>query len=174
MLAGILLGFLIGAACAGALLTSTRIPKGARHATVLISEAVLLLIAAAGLTGFGMADTALQALLAAVALGLQHGLTSSFRGMSVRTTHFTGTVTDLGLLLGRSGRHGIDKWKVAILSLPLLLFLTGAVAGILVGARLGGHALLVPASICVAVAVADAVQSYESIPMVATVIRRSA
>ncbi|MDT5138022.1 MAG: hypothetical protein QOD58_2284 [Mycobacterium sp.] len=33
--------------------------------------------------------------------------------MSVRTTHFTGTVTDLRLMLGRSRRHGIDRWKVA-------------------------------------------------------------
>jgi uncharacterized membrane protein YoaK (UPF0700 family) len=79
--------------------------------------------------------------------------------MSVRTTHFTGTVTDLGLMLGRSRRHGIDRWKVAMLSVTLLLFLTGGVAGILAGARLGGYALLVPAVICMAVAAANVLHS---------------
>ncbi len=58
--------------------------------------------------------------------------------MAVRTTHFTGTVTDLGLMLGRSREHGIEKWKAAILSVTLLLFLVGAIAGLLIGARIGG------------------------------------
>lgn len=163
VLVAILLGFLIGAAIAGALLAYTQGPRRTRHATVLVIEAVLLLLAAAGveldavkeqIVGLGIEETAVQALLASAALGLQNGLTSSFRGMSVRTTHFTGTVTDLGLMLGRSRRHGIDKWKVAILTVTLLLFLTGAIAGILAGTRLGGYALLIPASICVVVAAA--------------------
>ncbi|OBI90587.1 hypothetical protein A5661_02940 [Mycobacterium asiaticum] len=169
VLAAILAGFLLGAAVAGALLASTA-PRGARHATVLVIEAVLLLLATVGveggavkaqMVGLGIEDTAVQALFAAAALGLQNGLTSSFRGMAVRTTHFTGTVTDLGLMLGRRRRHGIDNWKVAILTVTLLLFLAGGVAGIMVGARLGGYALLVPASICVALAAANVLHSRE-------------
>lgn len=163
VLLAILMGFLMGAAIAGALVATSHAPKGARHATVLVIEATLLLLAAAGvqpgavkaqLTGLGIEITAVQAFLAAAALGLQNGLTSSFRGMSVRTTHFTGTVTDLGLMLGRGRRHGVDKWKVAILTVTLLLFLSGAVAGLLVGATFQGYALLVPASICLTVAAA--------------------
>ena len=141
---------------------------------MLVIEAILLLLAAAGvegsvlkeqITGLGIEETAIQALLAAAALGLQNGLTSSFRGMSVRTTHFTGTVTDLGLMLGRSRHHGIDRWKIAMLSVTLLLFLTGGVAGILAGARLGGYALLVPASICMAVAAANVLHSRQAQPV---------
>lgn len=170
VLVAILLGFLIGAAVAGALLAYTRGPRSTRHATVLVMEAVLLLLAAAGaeiqavqaqFAALGIEESVVQALLAAAALGLQNGLTSSFRGMSVRTTHFTGTVTDLGLMLGRSRHHGVDKWKVAILSVTLLLFLTGAIAGILAGARLGGNALMVPAIICLVVAVAVVCQCSE-------------
>lgn len=76
---------------------------------------MLLLLAAIGveetavqaqLTAIGFERTVVQAGLAAAALGLQNGLTSSFHGMAIRTTHFTGTVTDLGLMLGRSHRHG--------------------------------------------------------------------
>lgn len=163
VLTAILLGFLIGATVAGMLVSSTHTPKGARHATVLVIESTLLLLAAAGvevdavrmqLSGLGIEGTAVQALLASAALGLQNGLTSSFRGMSIRTTHFTGTVTDLGLMLGRSRRHGIDRWKVAILSVTLLLFLTGAIAGLFVAAAVQGYALLVPAAICMTVAAA--------------------
>jgi uncharacterized membrane protein YoaK (UPF0700 family) len=116
---------------------------------VLTIQAVLLLLAAAGVEE-GAVTTGIQALLAAAALGLQNGLTSSFRGMAVRTTHFTGTITDLGLMIGRSRKHGIDGWKAAILAVTLLLFLGGGVAGILAGARFGGYALLIPAAICLA------------------------
>jgi hypothetical protein len=104
------------------------------------------------ISGSGIEETAVQALLAASALGLQNGLTSSFRGMPVRTTHFTGTVTDLGLMLGRARREGIDKWKFAILTSTLLFFLTGAIGGLLIGAQIGGHALLVPTTICLVLA----------------------
>ncbi|OBK16520.1 hypothetical protein A5636_03175 [Mycobacterium asiaticum] len=161
VLVAILVGFLFGAAIAGALLASKRVHIGTRHASVLALQASLLLLAAAGIEesdiksmilGSGIEETAVQALLAASALGLQNGLTSSFRGMPVRTTHFTGTVTDLGLMLGRSRRESLDKWKAAILTSTLLLFLTGAVAGLMTGAHIGGHALVVPASICLALA----------------------
>lgn len=85
VLAAILAGFLVGAAVAGALLASTRALRGARHATVLV-EAVLLLLATVGVEGgaakaqmvaLGIEDTAVQALFAAAALGLQNGLTES-------------------------------------------------------------------------------------------------
>ena len=161
VLFAILVGFLIGAAIAGALLASKRVPIGTRHAAVLAIQAALLLLAAAGIEesdvktmimGSGIEETAVQALLAASALGLQNGLTSSFRGMPVRTTHFTGTVTDLGLMLGRARQEGIDKWKFAILTSTLLFFLTGAIGGLMVGAQIGGHALLVPATICLVLA----------------------
>lgn len=168
MLAAILIGFLAGATLAGVLLAPTDALTGRRHALVLSIEAGLLLLAAIGveesavhehIAALGIELTGVQALLAATALGLQNGLTSSFRGMAVRTTHFTGTVTDLGLILGRSREHGVEKWKAAILSLTLLMFLTGGVAGLLVGARIGGYALIVPAAACVAVAAASLLYS---------------
>lgn len=157
VLGAILLGFLLGAAVAGTMLSSNRLPLAQRHAVVLTLEAILLLAAAAGVTAdkneialLGIEETAVQGLFAAAALGMQNGLTSSFRGMAVRTTHFTGTVTDLGLMLGRSREHGFDKWKAAILATTLLLFLAGAVAGLVAGAKFDGYALVVPAVVCLA------------------------
>lgn len=158
LLVAILLGFWVGAIAAGAVLARDQHPRGPHLAAVLTMEAALLLLAAFGveetplkaaIEALGVESPVVQALFAAAALGMQNGLTSSFRGMAVRTTHFTGTVTDLGLMLGRSRRHGIEKWKAAVLSVTLLLFLVGGAAGIVIGARIGGFALLVPAVLCV-------------------------
>ncbi|OBB63110.1 hypothetical protein A5781_11390 [Mycobacterium sp. 852002-30065_SCH5024008] len=168
VLGAIFLGFLAGATIAGAILAPTDALAGPRHAVVLFLEAVLLVLAAAGveetvvkaqINALGIEQTAVQALFAAAALGLQNGMTSSFRGMAIRTTHFTGTVTDLGLMLGRSRQHGIKKWNTAILATTLVLFLGGGVAGIVFGAELGGYALLIPAATCAAVACANVWQT---------------
>ena len=161
LLVGILIGFWAGAIAAGVLLGTEQHPRTPHHASVLTIEAILLVLAAFGvedtplkaaIDALGIEQPVVQAFFAAAALGMQNGLTSSFRGMAIRTTHFTGTVTDLGLMLGRIRRHGIEKWKAAVLSATLLLFLVGGAAGILIGARVGGYALLAPAAICVAIA----------------------
>ncbi|GLV11581.1 hypothetical protein MyChFU_49010 [Mycobacterium intracellulare subsp. chimaera] len=149
MIAFIVSGFLIGAAGAGAMLGSARTNTGPRHAAVLVGEAVLLFAAtAAGLAG-------VKALLAAAACGLQNGMTSNFRGMAIRTTHFTGTMTDLGFMLGCGRRHGFDTWKAAVLCTTVVLFLGGGGAGAVIGGRFGDHALILPAAACLAVAAAS-------------------
>ncbi|KKB97155.1 YoaK family protein [Mycolicibacter arupensis] len=164
VLAAILFGFLGGTAAAGAVLATSDTHTGPRHAAVLVAEAALLLLAAIGveetvvqatLSAFGVERTVVQAGLAAAALGLQNGVTSSFGGMAIRTTHFTGTITDLGLMLGRSRQHGIDKWKTAVLAATLLMFLVGGAAGVLTGIWFGGYALVIPAAACGAVAAAS-------------------
>jgi uncharacterized membrane protein YoaK (UPF0700 family) len=169
VLAAILFGFLGGATLAGAVLAPTDALAGPRHAVVLFAEAVLLVLAAAGveetfvkaqIESLGVELTAVQAMFAAAALGLQNAMTSSFRGMSIRTTHFTGTVTDLGLMLGRARHDGIQKWKAAILVTTLLLFLGGGIAGIVFGSRLGGYSLLIPAATCAIVATANVLHSW--------------
>jgi uncharacterized membrane protein YoaK (UPF0700 family) len=168
ILAAILLGFLAGSVTAGAILAPTEYLNGRRHAVVLVFEA-LLLVAVVGVDAmavkgtinvFGIEQTALQALLTALALGLQNGLTSSFRGMAIRTTHFTGTVTDLGLMLGRSRRNGIESWKATILTVTLVLFVAGGGCGLLAVDRFGASALAAPAAVCVSVAMVSAYSSH--------------
>lgn len=146
MIAAIVFGFLFGAIAAGAVLAAVRTIAGPRHAAVLLAEAVLLLAAA------GVEHPIGRALLAACACGLQNGMTSNLPGMPIRTTHFTGTITDLGLLLGRSHRHRVDKWKATVLTTTVVLFVGGAAAGVLLGNRIGDHALIPPAVACLALA----------------------
>ena len=135
---------------------------------MLIIEAILLVLVATELevsvlesqiAALGIEQTTVQAMFAATALGMQNGMTSNFRGMAVRTTHFTGTVTDLGLIIGRSRQHGIEKWKTAILVVTFVLFLAGGVVGLVAGANFGGYALFVPAGICAALAIPNLLHS---------------
>jgi len=149
MIAVIVLGFFAGVIGAGVVLAAARSHTGPRHAVVLLAEAVLLVAAA------GIEHPLIRAPLAAAACGLQNGMTSSFPGMAIRTTHFTGTVTDLGLLVARGYRHGVDKWKAAVLSTTVVLFVGGAAIGVIFGGRIGDHALVPAAVACVAVAVAS-------------------
>ena len=149
MIAVIVVGFLAGAIGAGVVLAAARSHTGPRHAAVLLAEAVLLLGAA------GFEHPLVRAPLAAAACGLQNGMTSSFPQMAIRTTHFTGTITDLGLLVGRAYRHGVDKAKAAVLTATVVLFVGGAAAGVIIGGRIGDHALIPAAVVCVAVAAAS-------------------
>ncbi|KPN46525.1 YoaK family protein [Mycobacterium intracellulare] len=146
MIAAIVFGFFVGATAAGRVLAAARAFIGPRHAVVLLAEAALLVAAA------GLEHPIARAALAAGACGLQNGMTSNFPGMPVRTTHFTGTITDLGLLVGRSSGHGVDKWKATVLTTTVVLFVGGAAVGVLIGNRIGDHALVPPALACLAVA----------------------
>lgn len=149
MIVAIVAGFLAGVMAAGAVLAAADSRTGLRHAAVLLAEAALLLAAA------GIEHPLIRAPLAAAACGLQNGLTSSFPGMAIRTTHFTGTITDLGLLVARSHRHGLDKWKAAILTTTVVLFVGGAAAGVIVGGRIGDHALIPAAVACLTFALVN-------------------
>lgn len=65
------------------------------------------------------------------ALGLQNGLFIRYRGLVIRTTHMTGTVTDLGVVIGhylRGNREG--TWKMKYYAMNIFSFVAG---GVLVG-----------------------------------------
>lgn len=151
LLALILIGFLMGAAAAGATLSPTKPHAGARHSAVMTVEAFLLVLA------FTWSHYALSIFFAAVACGLQNGTTSSLRTMQLRTTHFTGTVTDLGLIIGRSRWHGVDSWRITVLSATVVTFIVGGIAGTVLGTEIGEAALLLPAVVCVVIAIAGLV-----------------
>lgn len=59
-------------------------------------------------------------------LGVQNGLFVSYKGMLIRTTHFTGYITDAGFTLGRvlKGRRE-DLWKLRFCLVSILNFILG-------------------------------------------------
>lgn len=63
----------------------------------------------------------------ALILGLQNGMFVFYRGLIVRTTILTGTLTDIGTMLGRK-LHGqdIDEWKLIFHTINVVVFMIGA------------------------------------------------
>eukprot|EP00457_Paulinella_chromatophora_P009962 gb/GEZN01010046.1/.p1 GENE.gb/GEZN01010046.1/~~gb/GEZN01010046.1/.p1 ORF type:complete len:391 (+),score=43.93 gb/GEZN01010046.1/:55-1227(+) len=86
-------------------------------------------------------------------LGLQNGMLTHLSGAVVRTTHVTGTLTDIGTELGDllratvfKTRKKFDPWKLKVLTLLLCSFFLGAVLGSLAIAHHFKWALVVAAS----------------------------
>jgi len=171
---------LVGSFVLGSFLCGLVVPKGQVHfggksfyGIALVGNSVLLVAAAfvaprsPTFTDQAGKDCAVAAgCLAAMACGLQNAMCTMHFGAVVRTTHVTGTVTDIGstagraamILLRRGCRHTrlttieraeieVDAKKLQVL-LPLLAgFLLGCMTGAFLHNSLGVFTFLVPAGI---------------------------
>ena len=136
--------FFFGAALSGVLIPRTELTeKGPRYAIALLVEAALLLTATLLLhEGYEWSIN-----LVALGAGMQNAMASSYAGTVVRTTHVTGIVTDLGLMLGHALRGSRPERLHAMLLLGLLgSFLAGGVLGAVALPLLHEWALGVPAA----------------------------
>jgi uncharacterized membrane protein YoaK (UPF0700 family) len=105
-----------------------------RYGVVMMVEGGLLAVATALL----MAKHRLGLPAVAMACGIQNAMTSSYCGLVIRTTHVTGTVTDIGVMLGHWIRHRqIDGWKLGFLAVVVSAFGTGGWIGALADIRFG-------------------------------------
>lgn len=148
-LAGILFAFLVGAALSGLLLPGRSLRLGRHYETLLAIEGVLLLAAIHYLEDGAVGGH----YLASMACGLQNALVTSYSGAVVRTTHLTGIITDLGLMLGSALRgRPFDRRKALLFLIILAGFLTGGAVGAGLFAGLQFVALAIPAGICFALA----------------------
>lgn len=123
--ASILVAFLLGAALSGMIVGTRVLKPGRRYGIVWAAEGAILL-AAEGLfiADFHWGGT----LMMAAACGLQNAMASSYLGLVLRTTHLTGVLTDLGILLGHwLKREAVSKAKACILSSILGGFLAGGI-----------------------------------------------
>lgn len=147
----ILLGFFAGAVLGGAIIGGTETETGRRYGGALLIEAGLL-AAAPLLDGAGLKTGAMIA--AASACGLQNAMFSNYRGLVLRTTHFTGTLTDLGALIGRSTHKRTDVWFASVLVLTMLFFVIGGALGAVNAIDDGTNALYYPAGVCALLGIA--------------------
>lgn len=86
-------------------------------------------------------------MLAATACGLQNAMSSSYCGLMIRTTHVSGIVTDLGVMLGHWLRHRrIVAWKLRFLLALLFSFGGGGFVGASLDLVYGPVCLLLPAA----------------------------
>ncbi len=144
LLATILAAFFAGAMAAGAILGPHR-GTGRRYGVALLAEAALLGAAPPAGAELGLLAAMI---LAAAACGLQNAMFSNYRGMVMRTSHMTGTLTDLGVLIGGLGYHRSPPWKYLLLAGTLTTFVTGGVLGAHAATVAGIHALWAPALCC--------------------------
>ncbi|MDB6040993.1 MAG: hypothetical protein JWM99_4834 [Verrucomicrobiales bacterium] len=136
----IILGFLTGAALAGVMVGAWKLVPSRRYGIALIVEGFLIALGAYLLLhGRRIGLPALS-----MACGLQNALTSSYCGLMIRTTHVTGIVTDIGVMLGHWMRHGqIEYWKLRFLSFVFCAFGCGGFLGALTDVTFGPECLLV-------------------------------
>ena len=113
----------------------------------------LLLIESAALwLGVGLFNTAnqfLSLLLNAYACGLQNAMTTRWSGAVIRTTHVTGSATDMGTAFAnwvRLGDKAPDAWRLGFL-IPLTLgYFFGGVGATLLWLKMGYECMAVPAA----------------------------
>ncbi|MCX7032772.1 MAG: YoaK family protein [Arenimonas sp.] len=141
-LAGMLLAFMFGAVLSGLLIKDSVLQLGRRYGVALAFEAALLVLAVPLFEQGYFAGP----LLAAVAIGLQNAMATTYSGAIIRTSHVSGMFTDLGITIGHAMRGlPVDHRRLSL----CLLIITAFLAGGVIGAVLYGHwqykALYLPA-----------------------------
>jgi uncharacterized membrane protein YoaK (UPF0700 family) len=138
----ILTAFFGGCLISGAIIRQASLRLGRRYGVVLALESVALFVAVHFLRrGADVGDY-----LAALACGLQNAMVSSYSGSTMRTTHMTGMVTDLGIACGHFLRgEEVDWYRFRLYGVLLLGFFGGGLLGAIGYAHFGYDTLLFPA-----------------------------
>lgn len=145
----IIFSFLIGAAFSGFFIESSALKLGRRYGVALCIEGSLLLLS----WGFLVQGNVYGQYLASAACGLQNAMITTFSGAVVRTTHMTGIITDLGIMIGESLRgRQFDRRKALLLLFIFIGFLLGGIAGAALFTVYGLHTLIFPALLAFGIA----------------------
>ncbi len=143
-LAAMAAAFVAGAALSGLLVQDATLRLGRRYGVALAIEAVLL---AAAVPLFQRGSFA-GPLLAAVAIGLQNAMATTYSGAVVRTSHVSGMFTDLGITLGHALRGlPVAKRRLWLCLVIISAFLAGGILGALAFTAFDYRALYLPALI---------------------------
>ena len=141
-LAGMLLAFVLGAVLSGLLIKDSVLQLGRRYGVALAFEAALLVLAVPLFEQGYFAGP----LLAAVAIGLQNAMATTYSGAIIRTSHVSGMFTDLGITLGHALRGlPVDHRRLSLCLVIISAFLAGGVIGALLYGQWQYKALYLPA-----------------------------
>jgi uncharacterized membrane protein YoaK (UPF0700 family) len=134
--------FLAGAVANGLILKDATLRLGRRYGVVLVAEALLLAGSALALGAGNQAGV----YLASAGVGLQNAMFSTYSGAVMRTTHVSGTLTDIGIFFGQwLGGVAINKRHMRLLLTLVIAFFLGATAGTWLFHAFAYGALYVPA-----------------------------
>ncbi|MCX6956444.1 MAG: YoaK family protein [Verrucomicrobia bacterium] len=140
----ILVSFFLGCVVSGAIIRQSSLRLGRRYGVALSLESAALFVSVYFLRrGSNMGDY-----LAALACGLQNAMVTTYSGSTLRTTHMTGMVTDLGIACGHLLRGTpVDWFRFRIYGVLLLGFFAGGLVGTLGYQYFGYDTLLAPAAL---------------------------
>ncbi len=140
----IFISFFLGSMISGIILRDGHLKLRAEYGWALALESLLLVLSAYALhRGSDFGDY-----FASMAAGLQNALASTYSGAIIRTTHLTGVVTDLGVLVGHM-IHGIkiDTRRIKLFLTLIVAFILGGILGGFCYNLWNNWAMLVPAAI---------------------------
>jgi uncharacterized membrane protein YoaK (UPF0700 family) len=137
-----LAAFVFGAMISGLLIRDTTLQLGRRYGAALSLVAVMLALAVP-LFEHG---SFLGPILAAVAIGLQNAMATTYSGAIIRTSHVSGMFTDLGITLGHAIRGlPVNHRRLWLCLVIITAFLAGGIAGALLFGQWQYRALYLPA-----------------------------
>lgn len=140
----ILVSFVLGATTCGLTIGGRALAPGRRYGVALLFESAALTFAAYLLGHHPLLSSACMAF----AMGMQNALATTYQGLIIRTTHLTGIVTDLGVMLGHLlRRQQVEGWRFALLGLLAVGFGAGSAIGAILFGWLGPTALWIPAGV---------------------------
>lgn len=146
-MASMSISFLVGATVGGYFYPTDRFQPRLNYGNYLIIMGVILLL----FNWFGY-QSVYFLIYIAFSFGLQNGMFVFYKGLVIRTTILTGTVTDIGVELGRNLRGGTeDRWKLRFHIVNLLCFLIGAVSATAIHLYTNWNVLLIAAVIDIAI-----------------------
>tara|TARA_B100001939_G_C16782466_1_gene547615 strand:- start:69 stop:758 length:690 start_codon:yes stop_codon:yes gene_type:complete len=139
----VLLSFMLGAVFSGYFIGSSDLKFGRKYGIVLIIQSAILLVAIPLLS----LQSAWGEYTLAFSSGMQNALATTFSGAIIRSTHLTGIVTDIGVIIGNSvkAKRLVSLWQLAIHIAIVSGFVSGSVAGYFAFKGFSTFALLLPA-----------------------------
>lgn len=138
----ILCSFVLGATASGFLIGDSTLRLGRRYGVALVIESCLLVLAAIFLDH----ENVLGDYLASCACGLQNAMVSTYSGATLRTTHMTGAITDIGIFMGHMFRGvPVDMRRFRLIGLLIGSFAAGGTAGSILYGHFRSWTLLFPA-----------------------------
>lgn len=137
-LLGMILCFSGGGVLSGFLFSKKKFEPTKRYGLLLILFGSMMLL----LFIFGLRDEKWLYFFSFV-VGTQNGMFIFYHGIIVRTSHFTGYLTDIGVVLGRLIRGQIkDRWKVLFYFTSMVCFGIGGTISFLLYEKFGAATII--------------------------------
>ena len=137
-LLGLILCFLGGGILSGMLFSKKKFEPTKRYGLLLMMFGSMMLL----LFLFGVRDEKWLYFFSFV-VGTQNGMFIYYHGIIVRTSHFTGYLTDIGVVLGRLIRgQKKDRWKVLFYFTSMVCFGIGGTISFLLYEKFGAATII--------------------------------